>query len=202
MFSLFKDLLSIPVISTIILAVLAAIFRKYISFSRRDFFSRPPLEQVEAIKWLRKSIIPSSDPLALAEQQFRLQSFGLHRDWKLSFRLISFYSSHSQTYLPSLKTVLRWPGLYAVDDGKIYLHKQAKWFLPIMLAYILTIMGSEILKNYSHEYISRFYLSLTVTVAALIVWGWMVSCTLKIYRLSNKLNAHTLPQSDADERNP
>lgn len=70
MFSLLKDLLSIPVISTIILAVLAAIFRKYISFSRRDFFSRPPLEQVEAIKWLRKSTIPSSDPLALAEQQF------------------------------------------------------------------------------------------------------------------------------------
>lgn len=33
-----KDLLSIPVISTIILAVLAAIFRKYISFSRPDFF--------------------------------------------------------------------------------------------------------------------------------------------------------------------
>lgn len=88
--------------------------------------------------------------------------------------------------------------MYAVDECKIYLHKQAKWFLPIMLAYILTIMGSEILKNYSYEYISRFYLSLTVTVAALIVWGWMVSCTLKIYRLSNKLNAHTLPQSDAD----
>jgi len=101
-----------------------------------------------------------------------------------------------------LKTALRWPGLYAVDGGRIYLHKQAKWFLPIMLAYILVIMGSEIFKNYSLEDISRFYLSLTVTVAVLIVWGWMVSCTLKIYRLSIKLNAHTHSQSDADERNP
>lgn len=199
---MFKDLLSIPIISTITLAVLAAIFRKYISFSRRDFFSRPPLEQVEAIKWLKQSTIPSSDPLALAEQQFRLQSFGLHRDWKLSYRLISFYTSHTHTYLPSLKAVLRWPGLYTVANGKINLHKQVKWFLPLMLAYIVIIMGSEIFKSYSHGDISRFYLSLTVTIATLTTWLWMVSCTLKVSRLSKKLNAHTVPQLDADDRNP
>lgn len=193
MLTMLKDLLSIPVISGVILSVLAAICRKYIHFSRRDFFSRSPLEQIEAVKWMRQSTAPSSDPLAVAEQQFRLQSFGLHRDWDLSYRLIIFHSSQPLTYIPSLKKLLRWPGLYTVADGKVYLRSQVKWSLPIMLAYILFIMGSEIFKSYSHKDISQFILSLTVTLATFLSWCWMFSCALKVSRLSKKLNAYTLP---------
>ena len=112
MLTMLKDFLSIPVIASVILAILASIVKKYTHFSRRDFFSRSPLEQIEAVKWLRQSKAASSNPLDVAEQQFRLLSLGLHRDRDLSYRLVAFYSSHSQTYIQSLKAILRWPGLY------------------------------------------------------------------------------------------
>lgn len=107
MFTMLKDFLSIPVIASVILAILASIVKKYTHFSRRDFFSRSPLEQIEAVKWLRQSKAASSNPLDVAEQQFRLLSLGLHRDRDLSYRLVAFYSSHSQTYIQSLKAILR-----------------------------------------------------------------------------------------------
>lgn len=46
MFTLVKDLLNIPVITSVTLAILAAIAKKYVHFSQRDFFSRSPLEQI------------------------------------------------------------------------------------------------------------------------------------------------------------
>ncbi len=158
MFTMLKDFLSIPVIASVILAILASIVKKYTHFSRRDFFSHSPLEQIEAVKWLRQSKTASPNPLDVAEQQFRLLSLGLHRDRDLSYRLVAFYSSHSQTYIQLLKTILRWPGLYNIDDGKIYLHSHLKWDLPLMLIVILTIMGSEVIESYSREDVSQLIL--------------------------------------------
>ncbi|MGI1696799.1 hypothetical protein [Escherichia marmotae] len=198
MFTLVKDLLNIPVITSVTLAILAAIAKKYVHFSRRDFFSRSPLEQIEAVKWLRHSKPPSSDPLDVAEQQSRLLSLSLHRDRDLSYRLVAFHSSRSQTYIQSLKAVLRWPGLYDINDGKIYPHSHLKWSLPLMLIFILTIMGSEIIKSYSSEDVSQFIFFLTVTLATLIPWFWMLSCTLKIFGISKKLNTYVPPVIDAE----
>ena len=198
MFTMLKDFLSIPVIASVILAILASIVKKYTHFSRRDFFSLSPLEQIEAVKWLRQSKAASSDPLDVAEQQFRLLSLGLHRERDLSYRVVAFHSSHSQIYIQSLKAILRWPGLYNIDDGKIYPHSHLKWDLPLMLIVILTIMGSEVIESYSREDVSQFILFLTVTLAALIPWFWVLSCTLKIFSISKKLNAYTPPTIGAE----
>ncbi len=86
MISIIKDLFSNQVGSAVILTIIGAITKKYIQFHRRDFFSRSSSEQIKAVEWLRTSSVPISDPLAKAEQQFRLQSFGLHRDWHLSYK--------------------------------------------------------------------------------------------------------------------
>lgn len=194
MFAILKDLLSIPVISSIIFSVLAAICRKYVYFSRRDFFSRPSLEQIEAIKWLRQSAVKSSEPLALAEQQIRLQSFGLHRDWGLSYKIVIFQSNKPLTYIPPLKKLLRWTGFYSVTNGQIHLHRQIKWVLPLTLFYILFIMGPDVFKSYSGKDISQFLLSLTIVIATFLAWCWVASSALTIYRLGKKLNEYTLPE--------
>ena len=194
MFAILKDLLSISVVSSIVLSVLSAICRKYVYFRRRDFFSRPSLEQIEAIKWLRQSAVKSSEPLDLAEQQIRLQSFGLHRDWDLSYKLIIFQSNQPLTYLPSLKKLLRWPGFYSVTNGQIHLHRQIKWILPLTLFYILFIMGSDVFKSYSGKNISQFLLSLTIVIATFLAWCWVTSSALTIYRLGKKLNEYSLPE--------
>ena len=120
MISIIKDLFSNQVGSAVILTIIGAITKKYIQFHRRDFFSRSSSEQIKAVEWLRTSSVPISDPLAKAEQQFRLQSFGLHRDWHLSYKIICLSSDYAQSLIPSLKAVLRYQGMYTITNGNIY----------------------------------------------------------------------------------
>lgn len=47
-----KELISIPLVSAIILAITGAITKKYFQFHRRDFFSRSPSEKIKAVKFL------------------------------------------------------------------------------------------------------------------------------------------------------
>lgn len=117
MISIIKDLFSNQVGSAVILTIIGAITKKYIQFHRRDFFSRSSSEQIKAVEWLRTSSVPISDPLAKAEQQFRLQSFGLHRDWHLSYKIICLSSDYAQSLIPSLKAVLRYQGMYTILTG-------------------------------------------------------------------------------------
>lgn len=67
-----------------------------------------------------------------------------------------------------------------------------------MLIFILTLMGSEIIKSYSREDVSQFIFFLTVILATLIPWFWMLSCTLKIFDISKKLNTYNPPVIDAE----
>lgn len=124
MFTLVKDLLNIPVITSVTLAILAAIAKKYVHFSRRDFFSRSPLEQIEAVKWLRHSKPPSSDPLDVTEQQFRLLSLGLHRDRDLSYRLVAFIPA-------ALKPIFNHSKRYYV--GRDYMISTMARYTPIVI---------------------------------------------------------------------
>ncbi|MDI9221355.1 hypothetical protein QMZ30_10620 [Pantoea sp. EA-12] len=193
-FSEWKDLLSLPLISGIMTLLLPALAKIYVLFKRRDFFSRAPAEQVKAIKWLRQSRDQLSDPLEVAEQQFRLQSFGLHRDRNLSVKLIAFYSGKPAPYLSSLKTVLRWPGLYDLDESEIHLRKQTMWILPLMFVYLAGVLVTSVMDSFSSPDIHRFYLVLAVSIAAMAVWCWMVFCAIKVFRISKELNAYKLPQ--------
>lgn len=84
MISIIKDLFSNQVGSAVILTIIGAITKVY-SVSSQRLFSRSSSEQIKAVEWLRTSSVPISDPLAKAGQQFRLQSFGLHR--RLAFIL-------------------------------------------------------------------------------------------------------------------
>ena len=117
MISVIKDLFSNQVVSAVILTIIGAITKKYIQFHRRDFFSRSSSEQIKAVEWLRTSSVP------ISEQQFRLQSFGLHRDWHLSYKIICLSSDYAQSLIPSLKAVLRYQGMYTITNGNIYPHK-------------------------------------------------------------------------------
>ncbi|ELQ6207412.1 hypothetical protein G9X50_02260 [Cronobacter sakazakii] len=188
MYMILKEALSIPVISSIILALFAAISKKYAHYSRRDFFSRPPSEQIKAIEWLRQANKSPQDPLSHAEQQFRLQSFGLHRNWAISCKIIAFYSSNPQDYIPALKALLRWPGLYTVMDGKIYPHKHQQWFLPLIMMYIFGIVGTEVFKSYLHENVVQFIFSLIIVIILSIIWCALAFSAVQIWFISKKLN--------------
>lgn len=178
MISIIKDLFSNQVGSAVILTIIGAITKKYIQFHRRDFFSRSSSEQIKAVEWLRTSSVPISDPLAKAEQQFRLQSFGLHRDWHLSYKIICLSSDYAQSLIPSLKAVLRYQGMYTITNGNIYPHKFHKWIIPFVLISLLLYIGAEIYRGSSQSDGIEILKSLYVVIVAFIVWCWVAACAL------------------------
>ncbi|EPZ3941583.1 hypothetical protein ACXNA4_004228, partial [Klebsiella pneumoniae] len=190
MISIIKDLFSNQVGSAVILTIIGAITKKYIQFHRRDFFSRSSSEQIKAVEWLRTSSVPISDPLAKAEQQFRLQSFGLHRDWLLSYKIICLSSDYAQSLIPSLKAVLRYQGMYTITNGNIYPHKFHKWIIPFVLISLLLYIGAEIYRGSSQSDGIEILKSLYVVIVAFIVWCWVAACALRVSSISKKLNAY------------
>lgn len=186
-----KDLLGL--VSGAVVLFAPALGKSFTLFNRRDFFSRAPAEKIKAVKWLRQSQELLSNPLEIAEQQFRLQSFGLHRDKILSIKVIAFYSVKSDPYLSLLKTVLRWPGLYRLDRGDIHLRKQVLWILPLMFVYLSVVLATGIMSSFSSGSAPRFFLILGVSIAAMAVWSWMATCAIKIFIISKELNAYKYP---------
>lgn len=196
MISVIKDLFSNQVVSAVILTIIGAITKKYIQFHRRDFFSRSSSEQIKAVEWLRTSSVPISDPLAKAEQQFRLQSFGLHRDWHLSYKIICLSSDYAQLLIPSLKAVLRYQGMYTITNGNIYPHKFHKWIIPFVLISLLLYIGAEIYRGSSQSDGIEILKSLYVVIVAFIVWCWVAACALRVSSISKKLNVYIPPAND------
>ncbi|HIB4962138.1 hypothetical protein [Klebsiella pneumoniae] len=196
MISVIKDLFSNQVVSAVILTIIGAITKKYIQFHRRDFFSRSSSEQIKAVEWLRTSSVPISDPLAKAEQQFRLQSFGLHRDWHLSYKIIYLSSDYAQSLIPSLKAVLRYQGMYTITNGNIYPHKFHKWIIPFVLISLLLYIGAEIYRGSSQSDGIEILKSLYVVIVAFIVWCWVAACALRVSSISKKLNVYIPPAND------
>ena len=196
MISVIKDLFSNQVGSAVILTIIGAITKKYIQFHRRDFFSRSSSEQIKAVEWLRTSSVPISDPLAKAEQQFRLQSFGLHRDWHLSYKIICLSSDYAQSLIPSLKAVLRYQGMYTITNGNIYPHKFHKWIIPFVLISLLLYIGAEIYRGSSQSDGIEILKSLYVVIVAFIVWCWVAACALRVSSISKKLNVYIPPAND------
>lgn len=196
MISVIKDLFSNQVVSAVILTIIGAITKKYIQFHRRDFFSRSSSEQIKAVEWLRTSSVPISDPLAKAEQQFRLQSFGLHRDWHLSYKIICLSFDYAQSLIPSLKAVLRYQGMYTITNGNIYPHKFHKWIIPFVLISLLLYIGAEIYRGSSQSDGIEILKSLYVVIVAFIVWCWVAACALRVSSISKKLNVYIPPAND------
>ena len=196
MISVIKDLFSNQVVSAVILTIIGAITKKYIQFHRRDFFSRSSSEQIKAVEWLRTSSVPISDPLAKAEQQFRLQSFGLHRDWHLSYKIICLSSDYAQSLIPSLKAVLRYQGMYTITNGNIYPHKFHKWIIPFVLISLLLYIGAEIYRGSSQSDGIEILKSLYVVIVAFIVWCCVAACALRVSSISKKLNVYIPPAND------
>lgn len=196
MISVIKDLFSNQVVSAVILTIIGAITKKYIQFHRRDFFSRSSSEQIKAVEWLRTSSVPISDPLAKAEQQFRLQSFGLHRDCHLSYKIICLSSDYAQSLIPSLKAVLRYQGMYTITNGNIYPHKFHKWIIPFVLISLLLYIGAEIYRGSSQSDGIEILKSLYVVIVAFIVWCWVAACALRVSSISKKLNVYIPPAND------
>lgn len=196
MISIIKDLFSNQVGSAVILTIIGAITKKYIQFHRRDFFSRSSSEQIKAVEWLRTSSVPISDPLAKAEQQFRLQSFGLHRDCHLSYKIICLSSDYAQSLIPSLKAVLRYQGMYTITNGNIYPHKFHKWIIPFVLISLLLYIGAEIYRGSSQSDGIEILKSLYVVIVAFIVWCWVAACALRVSSISKKLNVYIPPAND------
>ncbi len=191
-----KDLISIPLISSIVLAIIGAITKQYLQFHRRDFFSRSSSEQIKAVKLFRKPYALTSHPLDKAEQQFRLQSFGLHRDWDLSYKIICFQSIHAQSLIPSLKTVLRYQGMYKIADGNIHPHKFHKWLIPLVFISLVLFMGAEIYRASAQSEGNELLKSLFVLAVGFVIWCWVTACALKLSYISKKLNNYIPPEND------
>ncbi|MDW7569998.1 hypothetical protein RZN32_22080, partial [Klebsiella pneumoniae] len=148
------------------------------------------------VGWLRTSSVPISDPLAKAEQQFRLQSFGLHRDWHLSYKIICLSSDYAQSLIPSLKAVLRYQGMYTITNGNIYPHKFHKWIIPFVLISLLLYIGAVIFRGSLQSDGIEILKSLYVVIVAFIVWCWVAACALRVSIISKKLNAYIPPAND------
>ena len=199
MISIIKDLFSNQVGSAVILTIIGAITKSIFSFIA-ETFSRSSSEQIKAVEWLRTSSVPISDPLAKAEQQFRLQSFGLHRDWHLSYKIICLSSDYAQSLIPSLKAVLRYQGMYTITNGNIYPHKFHKWIIPFVLISLLLYIGAEIYRGSSQSDGIEILKSLYVVIVAFIVWCWVAACALRVSSISKSSMPISHPQTILNPR--
>jgi hypothetical protein len=195
-----KEVLNSPIISGLAPSLLAFILGGYVRFRKRDFFSRPLLEQAETVKWLRSISTAPTDILDRAELQLRLQAAGLHRDRGFSQKLIAFRACHPDSCLPSLKSVLRWYGLYTVHNEAIKIQTPVKWVLPLMMIYIVVYMGSSVRTSYLQHNETMFATELACTIIAIMVWGFMVSRAVQVSRFSKMFNTFT-PPAETSRRN-
>lgn len=191
-----KEIIGNPVISSIFTTIIGVLTKKYIQFHRRDLFSRSVSEQIKAVKWFREATALTPDPLVKAEQQLRLQSFGLLRDFHLSYKIICFQSVHPQSLISSLKTVLRYQGMYTVTDGNIHPHEFHRWLLPIALIIILFYFSVAIGTGLLHGDIIQILVSLFFFAISFITWSWVTICARKVSSISKKLNAYVPPSRD------
>lgn len=200
MFNELKEVLNSSIISGLAPSLLAFILGWFVRFRRRDFFSRPLSEQAETVKWLRSIVADPSDILERAELQLRLQAAGLHRDRQFSQKLIAFRACHPDYCLPSLRSVLRWYGLYTVRNEAIKIQTLVKWVLPLMMIYIVLYMGSSVRASYLQHNETMFATELACTIIAFAVWGFMVFRAVQVSRFSKVFNTFT-PPAEAIRRN-
>ncbi|WP_432369499.1 hypothetical protein ACRPH4_22990 (plasmid) [Pantoea allii] len=190
-----KELFSINGVFTAVIAIIVTIAKKYMEFHRRDFFSRPSSAQIKAVKWLRKSAKPMSDPLINAEQQLLLESFGLLRNRELSIKIICLYAINPPALVPFLRAVLRYQGMYKVVDGKICPRKFHNWFLPLVMMCLLLFNSFNIHRSYQLHDDSQLSTSVVLFLATLSAWTWAAVCDWKISVASKKINEYSPPES-------
>ncbi|WP_432369404.1 hypothetical protein ACRPH4_22690 (plasmid) [Pantoea allii] len=190
-----KELFSINGVFTAVIATIVAVAKKYMEFHRRDFFSRPFSAQIKAVKWLRKSAKPMSDPLINAEQQLLLQSFGLLRNRDLSIKIICLYAINPPSLVPFLRAVLRYQGMYKVVDGKICPRKFHKWFLPLGGICLLLLNGFNIYRNYQLHDGIQLSMSIVLFLTTFAAWSWAAFCDRQISVASKKINEYSPQES-------
>lgn len=193
---LIKYIIGIPLFSTLIISIIGPLAKKYAQFQRWDFFSRSSSEQIKAVKWIKETTASTPDLLARVEQQLRLQSFGLHRDFYFSFKIICFQSVHPQSLIPFLKTVLRYQGLYRLADGNIYPRRNNGWFITMLSVFLFFFTGSEIYRGYVQHNIIKFWMSLSLFIFAFMACFWMAFRVWEIYYISKKLNTYVPPSNE------
>ncbi|WP_246872412.1 hypothetical protein [Pantoea ananatis] len=190
-----KELFSINGVFTAVIAIIVTIAKKYMEFHRRDFFSRPSSAQIKAVKWLRKSAKPMSDPLINAEQQLLLESFGLLRNRELSIKIICLYAINPPALVPFLRAVLRYQGMYKVIDGKICPRKYHKWFLPLVIFCLLLFNCFNIYRSYQLHDGIELSTSVVLFLTTFSAWSWAAFCDWQISVASKKINEYSPPES-------
>ncbi|WP_241623710.1 hypothetical protein [Rosenbergiella epipactidis] len=181
--------------SQLICAVVSSLFTIFLKdrYDRRfrPFFSHSYSKQLEGINLLKSPPEQSKDPLQLAIQQAKLKSFGLHPNWFLSRRLISFSTYKNGLKSHSINTVIRYSGAYSTQDGKIYIHKGSLLTLFILLVAVIVIwalpMFSKINIISHHDYFWFYFIGLN---CAVMVWFWMLKIILDIKIFSREFNKY------------
>lgn len=205
MMELIKQIIGILGVSPVVFGFIGTLLTKYIQFHRRDFFSRSAPEQIKALKWIRKAAVLTPDPLEKVEQQIRLQSFGLHRDFELSSKIICFQSVRPQSLTPLLKTVLRYQGMYKVVGGNIYPNKYNMWLVSLVFLTMIFFFGFEVYIGLSNSDRIQAVIAILTSAIAVMVWFWVAVCAWEISHISKKLNVYVPPsgvfESSSDEFN-
>ncbi|MBT0717796.1 hypothetical protein HGT71_05855 [Rosenbergiella epipactidis] len=181
--------------SQLLCAVVSSLFTIFLKdrYDRRfrPFFSHSYSKQLEGINLLKSPPEQSKDPLHLAVQQAKLKSFGLHPNWFLSRRLISFSTCENGFKSHTINTVIRYSGAYSTQDGKIYIHKGSFLTLFGLLIAVMVIWISPIFSRiniHSHrDYFWGYFFCLNF---ALMVWFWMLKIILDIKIFSREFNKY------------
>jgi len=158
---------------------------------RRPFYSLSYPKQLEAIEYLKKPPVNTQDPLLLAEQQAKLKSYGLHKDWLFSRRLISFSSCNEIYMTSSINSVLRYSGTYSVENGNIFVPWKSFGLLALILFSLIFLW---VFPSYSigHGDGSNiiFWVNLVVVLVSSAFWFWMLMTILSIKIFSGRFNKY------------
>jgi hypothetical protein len=181
----------ISLVSGYFLKVLEAAYKN----NKRDFFSLPFSEQTKAVQWLKETPA-ATDPLDKAEQQLRLQSWGLHDDRDLSCKLITFYSTQPQTCKRALKTMIRLSECYTVSGGHVFLLRKYRWYMPLLVSVFPVIVLANAITGslYFHNNPLVHITASIAFVCTVIMFCTMSGYFMDLARIIKKINAHAPEQ--------
>ena len=178
-----------PVLVSFFTVFLPRIFNKTLVFIRKDFFSLDLNEKIEALKWIETTNCQLGHPLEMVDQKIKLIYYGLHPNRELSIKILYFYSVCEGYEVPSLKTLLRFQGLYRVKNGDVIPHKYSILIATLIFIFLVLFSYIPVFLDYQHKGFSfSVIISLAINIVSSILWTWVVASVLTVRKISKIIN--------------
>ena len=179
----------IPVFVSFFTVFLPRIFNKTLVFIRKDFFSRDLHEKIEALKWIETTNCQLGHPLEMVDQKMRLISYGLHPNRDLSIKILYFYSLCEGYEVSSLKTLLRFQGLYRVKDGDVIPRKYSVLIATLIFIFLVLFSYIPVFLDYQHKgFVVSVIISLSINIVSSMLWTWVVASVITVRKISKRIN--------------